>query len=325
MRTDSCLRAALIAVLVISAKAQDPEPESEAQDEPGENLQDIIKDMIGQTRDQVQEMMGSLGDTADQIAEMEEQMVEQGLIPKGLESALPVPLPTANGDTDDGEPATDPPTDPAEMSTDWRMITSLCDDLDTTSPTVMIYSAPISTSDRATTMVPEDVKSTGTAVFAYDSNDISVLNARITWDGQGFLPPPENPTTEINGMHIHVGNTKENGPVLILFCGQGPLALQAEDGTEAPPCPQTQPAFLTGRVYSQENNPDGPPSPSQFPANDMLAEQAVVFNAYFELPGLYWNIHTPLTNNTQENGIIRGQLLKVEGSAADLCQEYNTM
>lgn len=111
------------------------------------------------------------------------------------------------------------------------------------------------------------------------------------------------------GMHLHEGNFTTNGPILVGFCGQGPLP--AFGG----PCKQG-PRVIDYTLMGQACNVGkSPPCPNSYTDNTIKEAAAKIMGSEDPLRHFYLNIHTDFSFEKTAKfemgalGLIRGQLV----------------
>lgn len=160
-------------------------------------------------------------------------------------------------------------------------------------------------------------------VFFALAPDTDVMKMAVAWVGAGEAPYSSSIITPKNiliGIHIHVGNSTTNGPILLGFCGSSPLPAF---GVPAGPCNQTSEAQFHQYTASACNiNAD-----VCFYDYDSAAAKSTTAAAAFIRSSkppqetLYVNIHTTDSYNLNHDvplGLIRGQLHHVDKAAVPL-------
>ena len=110
------------------------------------------------------------------------------------------------------------------------------------------------------------------------------------------------------GMHVHAGNSSENGPIVWGFCGQDPLP------PFRGPCPQNN--TVTSVWYAGEVCDFAGPC-----LNDGNSSGALDTAALLSGAPMYVNIHTTKSfaaNDDNPLGLIRGQLVSLGSSSGNL-------
>lgn len=167
-------------------------------------------------------------------------------------------------------------------------------------------------SDPVAVLSSANSKSTGTGTVTVKSDGTVTMD--IAWMIRGN-DGPINEMNAVNGIHIHKGDARTNGPIVFGFCGQDPLPAFGGKCQQGWSSDSAQIATkYAGMICDM-----APPAPCYKDGKSTAAEAA---QALIDSPdGYYVNIHT--TKSLAANGsagalgLIRGQLrLKEESQPA---------